>query len=109
MNSRSGSGSRALLDHPGVERRPHLAVRPVVLRAERGPLRSGRRAGRPEYAGAISEPGTSSGLHDTIRTNGAPAVMQRGERDDVVLDDDVGPHPVEDLLAAAARSRARRR
>ena len=39
----------------------------------------------------MSSPGTSSGLHDTIRTNGAPAVSSAGKRDHVVLDDDVGP------------------
>ena len=38
----------------------------------------------------MSAPTTSSGLHDTIRTNGSPAVIERGEAVDVVLDQHVG-------------------
>ncbi len=35
----------------------------------------------------MSGPGTSSGLQDTMRTNGTPWVTSAGKRDDVVLDD----------------------
>ena len=35
--------------------------------------------GSPENGGGTPGPGTSSGLHDTIRTNGAPEVTSAGK------------------------------
>ena len=36
-------------------------------------------AGRPEKTGATSSPRTSSGLQETMRTNGLPAVSSAGK------------------------------
>ena len=82
-------GRRALLDDPGVERLPHRPVRPVVLGAEGRPTRSGRRQGGRSRPAAMPGPFTSSGLHETMRTNGSAGRHEGGERDHVVLDDDV--------------------
>ena len=73
-----GQRRRALLLHPRVEPLPRLLVGAVELREERGPLRRvGGRVGRRRPA-ARRRP-HSNGLHDTIRTNGAPEVTRAGK------------------------------
>ena len=79
MNSSSGSGVGALGLHPGVEVGPHRAVRAVELGAVGVPLTAVGAAAGPENGGGTSGPVTSSGLHDTIRTNGAPEVTSAGK------------------------------
>ena len=89
MNSRSGQGWRALLLHPCVER-SHVARWVRSYSARKAAHSVGRRPDSPEKAGGTSAPFTSSGLQDTIRTNGSPDGEERREGHDVVLDDDIG-------------------
>ena len=52
---------------------------------------------------------TSSGLHETMRTQGRPESWIAGKADDVVLDDHVGRDLVDDLAQPRRRRTARRR
>ena len=72
MNSRSGSGGAPCSRTQASNASHSGAVRAVVLRAERRPLAAVVRPAARSTPAAMSSPGTSSGLHDTMRTNGAP-------------------------------------
>ena len=64
------------------------------------PSRRGRSAGYPENTGGMPGSWISSGLQETIRAQAMAARMNRGEADDVVLDDERGLQLVEDLPQA---------
>src|SRR5262245_42389017 len=87
---------RALLDDPGVEFAPQFAVADVVRRPERGP--AGVVAGR--VAGERRGDPRPLNLQWVARDDPYerhPGRVQGGERDHVVLDDDIRAYPLDDL------------
>ena len=88
MKSRGGSGGAPCSRHHASYAVQVSAC--VRSNSSRKPAHSDRSSiGRPENAGGMSSPRTSSGLHETIRTNAASEVISAGNAHDVVLDDHV--------------------
>ena len=100
MKAPSGNGGAPRSTQSSRELRVEPRVGAEVGGAELAPAARGRPAGYPENTGGMPGSWISSGLQETIRAQGWPARVNRGEADDVVLDDQRGLQLVEDLPQA---------